>query len=90
VGELLDVLQHPDREHTTMSALLEPLTDRERSVLRFLPTRLSNSEMAAELFISTNTVKTHLRSIYRKLDVEHRREAVARARELSLLTTSRR
>jgi len=90
VGELLDALDEPERERTTIPALLEPLTDRERAILRFLPTRLSNNEMAAELFISCNTVKTHLRSIYRKLDVDRRNEAVRRARELKLLNTPRR
>jgi LuxR family maltose regulon positive regulatory protein len=88
VGELLDALANPDRPRTTIPAVLEPLTDRELAVLRFLPTRLSNPEIAAELFISSNTVKTHLRNIYRKLDVERRNEAVARARALNLLTAS--
>ena len=54
-------------------------------MLRFLPTMMSNGEIAAELFVSVNTVKTHLKSIYRKLDVPDRREAVRRARELELL-----
>ena len=63
----------------------EPLSERERAVLRLMPTILANTEIAGELFVSVNTVKTHLRSIYRKLDVGSRREAVAKARELELL-----
>jgi LuxR family transcriptional regulator, maltose regulon positive regulatory protein len=47
---------------------------------------MSNQEIAAELFVSVNTVKTHLKAIYRKLDVPDRREAVRRARELELLS----
>jgi LuxR family transcriptional regulator, maltose regulon positive regulatory protein len=63
----------------------EPLSERERAVLRLMPTILANTEIASELFVSVNTVKTHLRSIYRKLEVGSRREAVAKARELELL-----
>jgi LuxR family maltose regulon positive regulatory protein len=90
VGDLLESLADPNRARRPSTAPLEPLSRREEMILRYLPTTLSNREMAAELFISSNTVKTHLRSIYRKLDVEHRREAVTRARELSLLSTSSR
>ena len=54
-------------------------------MLRFLPTMMSNQEIASELFLSVNTVKTHLKAIYRKLHVVDRRAAVGRARELSLL-----
>ena len=56
------------------------LTTRERTVLRYLPTRLSNREIASELYVSMNTLKTHLRSTYRKLGVESRAAAVERAR----------
>jgi LuxR family maltose regulon positive regulatory protein len=66
--------------------LLEPLSERELAVLRFLPTMLSNAEIAAEMFVSANTVKTHLKHVYRKLDVADRRQAVRRARELRLLS----
>ena len=66
--------------------MLEPLTNRERSVLLLLPTMMSNTEIADELFVSVNTVKVHLKSLYRKVGVSSRREAVARARELGLLT----
>ena len=66
--------------------LLDPLSERELAVLRFLPTMLSNAEIASEMFVSANTVKTHLKHVYRKLDVADRRQAVRRARELRLLS----
>jgi LuxR family transcriptional regulator, maltose regulon positive regulatory protein len=65
--------------------LLIPLSEKEKVVLRYLPTLLSNEEIAGEMFVSVNTVKTHLKSIYRKLAVSQRRDAVRRARELRLL-----
>jgi len=89
-GELLLAFEDRDDERRTVAPLLEPLSDRERAILRYLPTTLSNREIAAELFVTTNTVKTHLRSIYRKLDVARRREAVDRARDLRLLSAPRR
>jgi len=61
------------------------LTDSELAVLRFLPSHLTNQEIAESLFLSINTVKTHLRSAYRKLGVASRRAAIARARRLDLL-----
>jgi LuxR family maltose regulon positive regulatory protein len=66
-------------------ALIEPLSERERVVLRYLGGVLSNVEIASELYVSVNTVKTHVKSIYRKLDVTGRRAAIRRARELRLL-----
>jgi LuxR family maltose regulon positive regulatory protein len=65
--------------------LVEPLTDRELAVLSYLPGRLSNAEIAGELYVSLNTVKTHVRNIYRKLEVVDRDAAVDRAAELGLL-----
>ena len=65
--------------------LLEPLTARELDVLRLLPTHLSSSEIAAELYVSANTVRSHIKNIYNKLAVHRRSDAVARARELRLL-----
>jgi LuxR family maltose regulon positive regulatory protein len=85
VETLLHELARPAADARPRSLLVEPLSDREAAVLRFLPTMMSNGEIAAELFVSINTVKTHLKSIYRKLDVPDRREAVRRARELGLL-----
>lgn len=61
------------------------LTGRELSVLAALPTMASNAEIADELVVSVNTVKAHLKSLYRKLGVATRRAAVARGRELGLL-----
>ncbi|MEU4566981.1 LuxR C-terminal-related transcriptional regulator [Micromonospora sp. NPDC023956] len=63
----------------------EPLTERELTILRYLQSILSNVEIASELSLSVNTVKTHVRNIYRKLDATRRREAVRRARELHLI-----
>ncbi len=62
--------------------LVEPLTDRERDVLRFLPSRLTVREIADELYVSVNTLKFHLKVIYRKLGVNSRGEAAEVARKL--------
>jgi LuxR family maltose regulon positive regulatory protein len=61
------------------------LSDRELAVLRLLPGEASLREIASSLYLSLNTVKTHSRSIYRKLDASSRAQAVARAHELGLL-----
>lgn len=55
-------------------------------VLRLLPTGLSRREIAGRLYVSLNTVKTHQRALFRKLNVENRASAVARSRELGLLS----
>jgi LuxR family transcriptional regulator, maltose regulon positive regulatory protein len=65
--------------------LLEPLRDSELRVLRYLPSDLTAQEIAAELSVSQNTVKTHMRSLYAKLGTHRRHEAVERARALGLL-----
>ena len=65
--------------------LADPLTERERTVLRYLASTLSNAEIAAELYVSLSTVKTHQRAVYRKLGAGGRREAVRRARLLKQL-----
>ncbi|MFI7647688.1 LuxR C-terminal-related transcriptional regulator [Micromonospora sp. NPDC049460] len=77
----------PDRTSADQrpAALDEPLTERELTILRYLQSILSNVEIAAELSLSVNTVKTHVRNIYRKLDATRRREAVRRARDLHLI-----
>ncbi len=60
------------------------LSERELEVARYLPTPLSNIEIAAQLYISLNTLKTHLQAIYRKLGVSGRREAIRRAEDLGI------
>jgi LuxR family transcriptional regulator, maltose regulon positive regulatory protein len=62
-----------------------PLTERELAVLRLLPTRLSTQEISRQLYVSVNTVRTHVKAVYRKLEATTRAEAVAHARELGLL-----
>jgi LuxR family maltose regulon positive regulatory protein len=69
---------------------LEPLSKSEIRVLRYLPTNLSAPEIANELYVSTNTVKTHLHHLYTKLGTHRRGEAVERARALGLLAPSAR
>jgi LuxR family maltose regulon positive regulatory protein len=78
--EALELLRHEDGP-----AVVEELTDRERAVLRFLPTLMSNDEIALTMHLSVNTVKTHLKTLYRKLGVRRRRDAVLRAKEQDLL-----
>jgi LuxR family maltose regulon positive regulatory protein len=68
--------------------LLEALSDSELRVLRYLPTNLSAPEIARELYVSPNTVKTHMRNLYTKLGIHTRADAVARARALGLLAPS--
>jgi LuxR family maltose regulon positive regulatory protein len=63
----------------------ERLTERELAVLAVLPAPLSQRELARSLFVSQNTMKTHLRAIYRKLGVDSRDEAVLQARSLGLI-----
>jgi LuxR family transcriptional regulator, maltose regulon positive regulatory protein len=67
---------------------LEPLSGSEIRVLRYLPTNLPASQIAGELYVSSNTVRTHIRHVYAKLGTHTRAEAVARARVLGLLAPS--
>lgn len=78
------VAQSPEIPSTDQ-AIVEPLSPRELEVLRLLPTPLTADELADELFVSVNTVRSHLKSIYAKLDVHSRHEAVAKASQLDLL-----
>lgn len=67
------------------SAAIEPISDREREVLKLIADGYSNREISSELFISLNTVKSHITSIYNKMGVHKRTQAVSRANEMGLL-----
>jgi LuxR family maltose regulon positive regulatory protein len=67
------------------AGITAPLSDRELEILRFLPTSLTSTEIAQELYISPNTVRFHIKNIYSKLGVHQRTEAVERARDLGLI-----
>ena len=82
---LLELHTPGPRIPAQQSLSVEQMTERERTVLRYLATMLSNAEIAEQMFLSPNTIKVHLRHVYRKLDVTSRRAAVRRARELQLL-----
>ncbi len=73
----------PPGEETPL--VVEQLTEREHEALQYLSEMLSTAEIAEAMYISVNTVKSHLRSIYRKLSAAHRNEAVRRARQLQLI-----
>jgi LuxR family transcriptional regulator, maltose regulon positive regulatory protein len=75
----------PDVPRPAAVMAVEPLTEREREVLRHVSGMLNTAEVASEMYISVNTVKSHLKSIYRKLAAAHRGEAVRRARQLELI-----
>ena len=77
--------QRAGSARTRQDGLIEPLTDRELAILRLLPAPTSLRELASTLFVTPNTLKTHLRAIYRKLGAESREEAVIRARDRGLL-----
>ena len=89
MGRLLSVFGEAPKETVwgwiPSSDLVEPLTERELQVLRLMATGLTSPEMAKELVVSVNTVRTHIQHIYQKLAVHSRHEAVVRARELDLL-----
>jgi LuxR family maltose regulon positive regulatory protein len=72
------------RSRAARPDLVEPLTERERDVLRFLASRLTVREIADELYLSINTLKFHLKAIYRKLGVNSRADAAEAARRMSL------
>lgn len=73
------------RARASSPELAEQLTDRELEILTYLPTRMTNIELAARCYVSPNTIKTHMAHIYRKLAVPNRDSAVARAQDLGLL-----
>ena len=85
----VDLLRRMSGQHNrplpAPATLAEALTEREQVVLRYLASTLSNTEIAAQLYLSVNTVKTHQRMIYRKLGADGRRDAVRRAKQLRLL-----
>ena len=83
----VDLLRRMSGQHDRPlpASLVEALTEREQVVLRYLASTLSNAEIAAELYLSVNTVKTHQRMVYRKLGADGRRDAVRRAKQLRLL-----
>jgi LuxR family transcriptional regulator, maltose regulon positive regulatory protein len=89
--DILDILHGSSRAAKDQSSLppAEKLSPSELRVLRYLPTNLSRPEIADEMSVSLNTVGTHLRSIYAKLQVTDRSSAVRRARELRLLAADR-
>ena len=77
--------QRTEAMRTRQEGLIEPLTDRELAILRLLPAPSSVRELASALFVTPNTLKTHLRAIYRKLGAESRQEAVIRAHDRGLI-----
>jgi LuxR family maltose regulon positive regulatory protein len=84
-SELRRILDGQETQGAHPAELLEHLSSRELDVLRYLQTMMSNADIAAELFVSVNTVKTHVKSIYRKLGATRRQDAVRRARQLQLI-----
>ncbi len=86
-GQLLsvyDIMQKPE-PLPAVDALVDPLSDREQEVLSLLNSPLSTPEIARQLFVSANTIRTHIKNIYTKLGVHGRSGAVKRARELGLI-----
>jgi LuxR family maltose regulon positive regulatory protein len=77
--------QRAEAALTRQEAMTEPLTERELTILRLLPAPTPQRELASALFVTPNTLKTHLRAIYRKLGAESRGDAVIRARERGLI-----
>ena len=92
VSDILDLLgeREPERSHGEPAPLREPLSHSEARVLCYLPTNLSAPEIAAELCVSVNTIRTHQRHLYAKLGAHRRSQAVEEARLLGLLAPTAR
>jgi LuxR family maltose regulon positive regulatory protein len=90
VRRLLAAVNKAEDSTPASQGLIEPLSERELDVLRLLGTDLGGPDIARELVVSLNTVRTHTRNIYAKLGVNNRRAAVRRARELDLSRTGNR
>ena len=88
--QLLSTFATPEEPLPTKQALVEPLSERELHVLHLLATDLDGPQIASELVVSLNTMRTHTKSIYTKLGVNNRRAAVRRAEELQLLSSTAR
>jgi LuxR family maltose regulon positive regulatory protein len=91
LSDILDILRGLPAalRHEPSRAVPEQLSPSELRVLRYLPTNLSRPEIASELSVSVNTVNTHIRNIYAKLQAQDRSSAVQRAREMRLLSAGR-
>ena len=85
IAEILGLLAGKRTAPQAGLQALEPLSRSEIRVLRYLPTNLSQPEIANELHVSRHTVRTHMSHLYAKLGIHSRTEAVERARELGLL-----
>jgi LuxR family transcriptional regulator, maltose regulon positive regulatory protein len=92
ISDILNLLsgRTPTGEARYAEPLHAPLSDSELRVLRYLPTNLQAPEIAAELVVSVNTIRTHMRHVYAKLGVHRRTDAVDRARELGLVSPTAR
>jgi LuxR family transcriptional regulator, maltose regulon positive regulatory protein len=75
----------PSRPESKPQPLIEPLSDREMDVLRLMAQGLKYKEIAAQLFISLNTVRYHVKAIYEKLAVNNRTQAIQKAQQLEIL-----
>ena len=80
----LDAARDQPRQ-VDMSALIEPLSDRELEVLAWIAEGLTNPEIARQLVVSLPTVKSHARNLYGKLGVHNRKQAVQKAKEMGIL-----
>jgi LuxR family maltose regulon positive regulatory protein len=89
IGRLLAAFRAGEHQGTAapvrIQPLVEPLSERELEVLRLVTRGDTNDEIGRALYVSENTVKAHLKTIYRKLDVASRREAASKAKQLGLL-----
>jgi LuxR family maltose regulon positive regulatory protein len=91
LADIFDVLRGTGAPSTDREPLTQPeeLSPTELRVLRHLPTNLTRPEIGRELYVSINTVNTHIRNVYSKLGARDRSSAVQRARELRLVATGR-